>query len=173
MTSEKIDQILKSLPHLPGVYKYFNKSGELIYVGKAKNLRKRVASYFTKEPESRKARNLVASIHHLEFTIVDTERDALLLENSLIKQNQPRYNISLKDDKTYPYIIIKNEPFAWVFLTRNLIKDGSEYFGPFTNVGKIRELLELIRTLVPLRKNHSELFIRVTEKGKLKVSPEY
>lgn len=173
MTSEKIQQMLATLPHLPGVYKYFNKAGELIYVGKAKNLRKRVASYFTKEYDSKKTRNLVESIHRLEFTIVNTERDALLLEDSLIKHFQPRYNINLKDDKSYPYVVIKKEPFPRVFLVRNLIKDGSEYFGPFTNVGKIKEMLDLIRTLVPLRKNHTELFIRITENGKLKVSPEY
>lgn len=173
MTSENIKQLLENVPHLPGVYKYFNKSGELIYVGKAKDLRKRVASYFTKKHENRKTHHLVASIDHLEFTIVDTEGDALLLENSLIKQFLPRYNISLRDDKSYPYVVIKNEPFPRVYLIRNIIKDGSEYFGPFTNVGKIRELLEFIRTLLPLRKEYNELFIRVTENGKLKISPEY
>ncbi|WP_310993728.1 GIY-YIG nuclease family protein [Aequorivita marina] len=173
MTSEKTKQMLADLPHLPGVYKYFNKAGELIYVGKAKDLRKRVASYFTRDYDSRKTQNLVESINRLEFTIVNTERDALLLENSLIKHFQPRYNINLKDDKSYPFVVIKNEPFPRVFLARNWIKDGSEYFGPFTNVGKIKEMLELIRSLVPLRKNHTELFIRITENGKLKVSPEY
>lgn len=173
MKSDKIQQLLENLPHLPGVYKYFNKAGTLIYVGKAKDLRKRVTSYFTKDPENKKTFNLIENIHHLEYIIVNTEQDALLLENSLIKYFQPRYNISLKDDRTYPYIVIKNEPFPRVFLTRNVIEDGSEYFGPFTNVAQIRELLELLRTLVPLRKNHTELFIRVTEKGKLKVSPEY
>lgn len=173
MKSEKIQQLLESLPHLPGVYKYFNREGILIYVGKAKDLRKRVASYFTKEPENPKTRNLVENIRHMEFTIVDTERDALLLENSLIKNFQPRYNINLKDDKTYPYIVIKNELFPRVFLTRNIFEDGSEYFGPFTNVGRIRELLELIRTLIPIRMNNHDLFIRVTKKGRLKVNPEY
>lgn len=167
MKSEKIQQLLENLPHLPGVYKYFNKAGTLIYVGKAKNLHKRVASYFTKEPENRKTSKLIENIHNVEYTIVNTEQDALLLENSLIKHFQPRYNISLKDDKTYPYIVIKNEPFPRVFLTRNVIEDGSEYFGPFTNVSKLRGLLELLRTLVPLRKNHTELFIRVIEKRKL------
>lgn len=173
MKSEKIQQLLENLPNLPGVYKYFDKAGTLIYVGKAKNLRKRVASYFTKEPENRKTFNLIEKIDHLEFTIVNTEQDALLLENSLIKHFQPRYNINLKDDKTYPYIVIKKEAFPRVFLTRNIIEDGSEYFGPFTSVVKIRELLDIIRSLFPLRKNHTELFIRVTEKGKLKVSSEY
>lgn len=173
MTNDEIKKLLAPLPHLPGVYRYFNKDGELIYVGKAKNLRKRVASYFTKKPESRKARHLVESIHHLEFTLVDTERDALLLENSLIKHHQPRYNINLKDDKTYPYIVIKNELFPRIFLTRNVIKDGSEYYGSFTNVGKIRGLLELIRTIIPIRTNNHNLFIRVSEDGKLRVNPEY
>lgn len=173
MTPDEIKKLLDPLPHFPGVYRYFNKDGELIYVGKAKNLRKRVASYFTKKPESRKARHLVESIHHLEFTIVDTERDALLLENSLIKHYQPRYNINLKDDKSYPYIVIKNEPFPRIFLTRNVIKDGSEYYGPFTNVGKIRGLLELIRTLIPIRTNNHNLFIRTTDEGNLRVNPEY
>lgn len=173
MKSKKIQQLLENLPHLPGVYKYFDKAGTLIYVGKAKDLRKRVASYFTKEPENRKTFNLIENIDHLEFTIVNTEQDALLLENSLIKHFQPRYNINLKDDKSYPYIVIKNESFPRVLLTRNIIEDGSEYFGPFTSVVKIRELLELIRTLFPLRKNNTELFIRITKKGNLKVSPEY
>lgn len=173
MESDKIQEILGNLPHLPGVYKYFNKAGELIYVGKAKNLRKRVASYFTKKYDSRKTRHLVESIDSLEFTIVNTEHDALLLEDSLIKHFQPRYNINLKDDKSYPFVVIKKEVFPRVFLVRNIIKDGSEYFGPYTNVGKIKEMLDLIRSLVPLRKNHTELFIRITENGMLKVSPEY
>ena len=173
MKSEKIQQLLENLPHLPGIYKYFDNDGTLIYVGKAKNLRKRVASYFTKEPENRKTLNLIENIDHLEFTIVNTEQDALLLENSLIKHFQPRYNINLKDDKSFPFIVITKEAFPRVFLTRNVIHDGSEYFGPFTSVVKIRELLDLIRTLFPLRKNNTELFIRITKKGNLKVSPEY
>lgn len=173
MAPHEIKKLLQPLPSLPGVYRYFNKEGELIYVGKAKNLRKRVASYFTKKPESRKARHLVEGIHHLEFTIVNTEREALLLENSLIKNYQPRYNINLKDDKSYPYIVIKNEPFPRIFLTRNIIKDGSEYYGPFTNIGKTRGLLELIRTLVPIRTNNHNLFIRTTDEGNLRVNPQY
>ncbi len=173
MTNKKFRQLLESLPHLPGVYKYFDEAGIPIYVGKAKDLKKRVTSYFTKEPENYKTRKLVEKIHHIEFTIVDTERDAFLLENSLIKNFQPRYNINLKDDKSYPYIVIKNEPFPRVFLTRNIVRDGSEYFGPFTDVGKIRELLQLIRSLIPLRINQLELFLRISKKGKLKVSPEY
>lgn len=173
MQSSKIQQVLENLPHLPGIYKYYNHSEKLIYVGKAKDLRKRVASYFTKTSEDQKTRNLVKNIHQIEFTIVDTERDALLLEDSLIKNFQPYYNINRKDDKSYPYIVIKNEPFPRVFLTHNIVMDGSEYFGPFTQVGKIRELLELLRSIIPMRKNHLELFLRVTKKGNLKVSPEY
>lgn len=173
MTKEEIKIFLEPIPHFPGVYRYFNKDGEMIYVGKAKNLRKRVASYFTKTPESRKTRKLVESINRVEFTIVDTERDALLLENSFIKEFRPRYNINLKDDKSYPYVVIKNETFPRVFLTRNKIEDGSEYFGPFTNVGKIRSLLDIIRTLIPIRSNNHNLFIRVLDNGKLKVYPEY
>lgn len=173
MTSREIQQFLKTLPHLPGVYKYFDNSRKPIYVGKAKDLRKRVSSYFTKTHESQRIRNLVKNIHHIEFTIVDTEREALLLEDSLIKHLRPRYNIDLKDDKSYPYIVIKNESFPRIILTRKIMMDGSEYFGPFTNVGKIRELLELIRTSIPLRKNNLDLFLRITHKNELKVSPEY
>lgn len=173
MKSGEIQQLLEPLPHLPGVYRYFNNTGKLIYVGKAKDLRQRVSSYFTKKPDNQKTQNLLKNIHHVEFTIVDTERDAFLLEDSLIKNLQPRYNINLKDDKSYPYIVIKNESFARVYLTRKVIMDGSEYFGPFTNVGKIRELLELIRSIIPLRTNHLDLFLRITEKGKLNVSPQY
>lgn len=172
MQSSKIQQVLESLPHLPGIYKYYD-SEKLIYVGKAKDLRKRVASYFRKIPEDQKTRNLVKNIHHIEFTIVDTERDALLLEDSLIKNYQPYYNINRKDDKSYPYIVIKNEPFPRVFLTHKTVMDGSEYFGPFTQVGKVRELLEFLRSIIPMRKDHLELFLRVTKKGNLKVSPEY
>lgn len=172
MKKSEIQQFLETLPNLPGVYKYYDHSGKLIYVGKAKDLRKRVTSYFVKTHENQKTRNLVKNIHRIEFTVVDTERDAFLLEDSLIKNFRPRYNINLKDDKSYPYIVIKNEPFPRVFLTHKVIMDGSEYFGPFTQVGKIRELLELVRSIIPLRKNHLDLFLRITKKGKLKVSPE-
>jgi excinuclease ABC subunit C len=173
MTSEEFQRVGGSLPHLPGVYKYFDEAGTLIYVGKAKDLRKRVASYFVKRPDNYKTRKLVENIHHLEFTIVDTEQDAFLLENSLIKQFQPRYNINLKDDKSYPYIVIKNEPFPRVFLTRRVVRDGSEYLGPFTGVGKVRDLLEFIRTYIPLRTCSLNLSPRVIEKGKLRVCLEY
>lgn len=173
MKNDHIKGLLKNLPHLPGVYKYYNKEGELIYVGKAKDLQKRITSYFSKTPENKKTFNLIKNIQGLEFTIVNTEQDALMLENSLIKHFQPRYNINLKDDKSFPYIVITNENFPRVFLTRNMIKDGSEYYGPFTSVVKTRGLLELIRNQFPLRKHNQELFIRINEDGNLKVSPEY
>lgn len=173
MTSGEFQEIAATIPHLPGVYKYFDEAGGLIYVGKAKDLRKRVTSYFVKRPDNYKTRKLVEHIRHLEFTIVDTEQDAFLLENSLIKQFQPRYNINLKDDKSYPYIVIKNEPFPRVFLTRRVIRDGSEYLGPFTGVGKVRDLLEFIRTYIPLRTCGLNLSPRVIEKGRLRVCLEY
>src|SRR6185295_10053244 len=131
-------QIAQSIPHQPGCYKYYSLSEELLYVGKAKDLRKRVSSYFNKTVDNNKTRRLVALIHRLEFTVTDTEHDAFLLENSLIKHYQPRFNISLKDDKTYPYIVIKKEPFPRVFFTRKLIRDGSEYLGSSTGLGRVR-----------------------------------
>ena len=124
---------LKSLPEVSGVYQYYDKSDRIIYVGKAKNLKKRVSSYFNKVHEYKKTNVLVKNIVRIEHIVVDTEMDALLLENNLIKKHQPRYNVLLKDDKTYPWICIKKEAFPRVFYTRKLIKDGSEYFGPFTN----------------------------------------
>lgn len=151
MTPETYQKISKTLPHLPGIYKYFNEENELIYVGKAKNIRKRVSSYFTKTFTGYKTHELVKRIERIDFTIVNNEHDAFLLENSLIKEYQPRYNINLKDDKSYPYIVIKKEPFPRVFLTRNRINDGSEYLGPFTSAGKVRELLRFIKEFIPLR----------------------
>ena len=125
MTAAEFSQISHTIPIQAGIYKYYDEGGELLYVGKAKSLRKRVSSYFVKNHDSFKTRKLVQSIHHIEFTIVNSEQDAFLLENSLIKQFQPKFNINLKDDKTYPYIVIKNEPFPRVFLTRQKIEDGS------------------------------------------------
>lgn len=173
MTQEGFQQVAGTIPHQPGVYKYFDDASKLIYVGKAKDLKKRVSSYFVKTQDNYKTRKLVQHIHHIEFTIVDTEQDAFLLENSLIKQFQPRYNINLKDDKSYPYVVIKNEPFPRVFLTRRVIKDGSEYIGPFTSVGKVRELLEFIRTYIPLRTCGLSLTTRLIHSGKYKVCLEY
>ncbi|MDP4148520.1 MAG: excinuclease ABC subunit UvrC [Bacteroidota bacterium] len=173
MNQEEFSHIAHTIPGEPGIYKYFDGSRELIYVGKAKNLRKRVGSYFTKTFTTYKTHELVQRIRHIEFTIVSSEQDAFLLENSLIKQFQPRFNINLKDDKTYPYIVIKKEPFPRVFLTRHQINDGSEYLGPFTSVGKVRELLDLVKNNIQLRTcklNLSETNIR---KGKFKICLEY
>ena len=151
MIAEQYQQLSHTIPQQPGIYKYFDSSNELIYVGKAKNLRKRTASYFSKTFVGQKTYELVKRIHRIEFTIVDNEHDAFLLENALIKEYQPKYNINLKDDKSYPYIVIKREPFPRVFITRKKIKDGSEYIGPFTNALMIRELLLFIKQMVPLR----------------------
>ena len=173
MTSKQFHQIAHTLPHQPGIYKYFDDTGYLLYVGKAKDLRKRVSSYFTKTFTSYKTHELVQRIHHIEFTIVNSEQDAFLLENSLIKQFMPMFNINLKDDKTYPYIVIKKEPFPRIFLTRNKINDGSEYIGPFTSAGKVRELLNFIRQHIPLRTCKLPLTALNIEKGKFKVCLEY
>jgi len=145
MKQEDFQKIASTIPTEAGIYKYFDDEESLVYVGKAKNLRKRVSSYFTKTFTNYKTHELVNRIKRIEFTIVNSEQDAFLLENSLIKEFQPKYNINLKDDKSYPFIVIKNEPFPRVFLTRNKINDGSEYLGPFTSVGKVRELLDFIR----------------------------
>ncbi|MCD6111822.1 MAG: excinuclease ABC subunit UvrC [Bacteroidales bacterium] len=149
---EKLSSIIKTLPEKPGVYQFFDKNDEIIYIGKAKKLKKRVASYF-KNPESLsgKIAVLVKKIFDIKFIVVNSEIDALLLENNLIKKYKPRYNILLKDDKTYPWICIKNEPFPRVFATRNIIKDGSLYFGPYASVKTMNTLLELIRQLYPIR----------------------
>ncbi|MBC9911243.1 excinuclease ABC subunit UvrC [Chitinophaga varians] len=173
MTAAEFQQISHTIPLNAGIYKYYDKDGALLYVGKAKSLRKRVGSYFVKYHDNFKTRKLVEHIHHIEFTIVDSEQDAFLLENSLIKQFQPRYNINLKDDKTYPYIVIKHEPFPRVFFTRNVIKDGSDYLGPFTSVGRVREILEVIRYNIPLRTCNLNLSDQNIKKGKFKVCLEY
>ena len=173
MTPGVFQTIIKSLPNQPGIYKYFDDKNELIYVGKAKNIRKRVSSYFTKTFTGYKTHELVQRIEKIEFTIVDSEQDAFLLENSLIKQFQPKFNINLKDDKTYPYIVIKNEPFPRIFLTRTKINDGSEYLGPFTSVGKVRELLSFIKEFIPLRTCKLKLIQQNILKKKFKVCLEY
>ncbi len=173
MTSEAFQQIAHTIPHQPGIYKYFDAQNELLYVGKAKDLRKRVSSYFTKTFTSYKTHELVKRIHHLEFTIVNSEQDAFLLENSLIKNFKPKYNIDLKDDKTYPYIVIKKEPFSRIFLTRKKIQDGSEYLGPFTSAGKVRELIDFIKQYIPLRTCKLNLTKTNIQKGKFKVCLEY
>ena len=164
---------IKSLPNSPGVYQYFDKEDKILYVGKAKNLKKRVASYFTKNQVNGKTRVLVKKIVSIKHIVVETETDALLLENNLIKKYQPRYNVLLKDDKTYPWICIKNEPFSRVFLTRNVFKDGSEYFGPYTSVRTVRALLSLIKELYPLRTCAYNLSANNITNKKYKICLEY
>jgi excinuclease ABC subunit C len=173
MTKEEFSRILQTIPHQPGCYKYYDVQNELLYVGKAKDLRKRVSSYFNKTVDNYKTHRLVSLIHVIDFTVTDTEHDAFLLENSLIKHYQPRFNIELKDDKTYPYIVIKKEHFPRVFLTRRVIRDGSEYLGPFTGLGKVKELLELIKHNIPLRTCNLKLTPANIAKGKFKVCLEY
>jgi excinuclease ABC subunit C len=150
-SDENLSLKIKTLPEKPGIYQYFDAAGSIIYVGKAKNIKKRVASYFTKNQENGKTRLLVKRIADIQYMVVDSELDALLLENNLIKKYQPKYNIQLKDDKTYPWICIKNEPFPRVFPTRTLIRDGSRYFGPYASVKVMHTLLSLIKELYPLR----------------------
>ena len=164
---------IKSLPNSPGVYQYFDKEDKILYVGKAKNLKKRVASYFNKNQENGKTRVLVKKIASIKHIVVETETDALLLENNLIKKYQPRYNVLLKDDKTYPWICIKKEPFPRVFLTRNVYKDGSEYYGPYTSVRTVRALLSLIKELYPLRTCAYNLSKQNIENKKYKICLEY
>lgn len=173
MTQEQFQQIASTIPLAPGVYKYFDAGDTLLYVGKAKSLRKRISSYFSKTFTSYKTHELVQRIARIEFTIVDSEQDAFLLENALIKQYQPRFNIELKDDKSYPFIVIKKEPFPRIFLTRRKINDGSEYLGPFTSVGKVRELIDFIRRNIPLRTCKLNLSEANIKKGKYKVCLEY
>ena len=144
MSQPTLEVQLKTLPNQPGVYQYFDAEGTIIYVGKAKNLKKRVSSYFTKTHDNGKTRVLVKKIATIKHIVVDTETDALLLENNLIKKYQPRYNVMLKDDKSYPWICIKNERFPRVFSTRRVVKDGSEYFGPYTSMKTVSTLLDLI-----------------------------
>jgi excinuclease ABC subunit C len=170
----KFKQIQPTIPTNPGIYKYYDKDDKLLYVGKAKNLKKRVSSYFAKKKfEGARLKLLVKRISRIEFTVVNNEQDALLLENSLIKQFQPKYNIQLKDDKTYPFICIKNERFPRVFLTRNPIDDGSEYLGPFTSVNRVKSLLRISQQLFPLRSCKLNLSERNISEGKFKVCLEY
>ena len=149
--SDKIKSILKTIPTDPGVYRYYDEKGEIIYVGKAKNLKRRVSSYFNKQQQSAKVKVLVSRIADIKFTVVANEMEALLLENNFIKQYKPRYNIMLKDDKTYPWICVKNERFPRVFLTRKKVNDGSIYFGPYPSVMTAKTLLEMLRQLYPIR----------------------
>jgi len=171
--SDLIEIQLKSLPQVAGVYQYFDKSDRVIYVGKAKNLKKRVSSYFNKVHDNKKTTVLVKNIVRIEHIVVETEMDALLLENNMIKKYQPRFNVLLKDDKTYPWICIKKEPFPRVFYTRRVIKDGSEYFGPYTNMKTVMTLLGLVRSLYPLRSCKFDLSEDKVNAGKYKVCLEY
>lgn len=173
MTSEEFKPFRESLPNLPGIYKYLNEGGEIIYIGKAKDLKKRVSSYFTSADHTNRIRRMIHFIRRIEFVIVDTEQDAFLLENSLIKKYQPRYNVMLKDDKTYPFICIKKEPFPRVFFTRKVIKDGSEYLGPYTSTYTARLILDLLKNIFPLRTCNLDLSAQKIETGKYKVCLEY
>ena len=173
---EKFDYraALKNIPHKPGVYQYWDSEKELIYIGKAKDLRNRVSSYFNKDTQiNAKTRVLVSKIRNITFTIVDTEVDAWLLENSMIKKHQPRYNVMLKDDKTYPWIIIKNENYPRIYWTRRLIRDGSKYLGPYASVSMMHTILGLIKETYPLRTCNLNLTRENIEKGKFKVCLEY
>jgi excinuclease ABC subunit C len=173
--SEKFDYraALKNVPHKPGVYQFWDKDKELIYIGKAKDLRNRVTSYFNNPNVNGKTRVLVSKINNITFTIVDTEVDAWLLENSMIKKHQPRYNVMLKDDKTYPWIIIKNENYPRIFWTRRIIRDGSKYLGPYASVSMMHNILGLIKETYPLRTCNLALTRENIEKGKFKVCLEY
>jgi len=173
MTAAEFQNIISGIPQEPGIYKYYNEANELIYVGKAKNIRKRVNSYFIKNLANYKTHELVQRIKRIDFTIVSSEQDAFLLENSLIKEYQPIFNINLKDDKSYPFIIIKNEPFPRVFLTRKKINDDSVYLGPYTSVKKVRELIEFIRHTIPLRTCSLNLTEKNIRQKKFKVCLEY
>jgi len=174
LNEASIKTIIAGLPEKPGIYQFFSRDRELLYVGKAKNLKKRVSSYFNRlSSSSRKLQILVNRIDDIGYMIVDTESDALLLENNLIKKHQPRYNVLMKDDKTFPWICIKNEDFPRVFTTRHIEKDDSEYFGPYTSVVMVRTLMELIRKLFPLRNCYYNLTPENIESGKFKVCLEY
>lgn len=170
---DDLRKIISLLPVSPGIYQYFDNQGTIIYIGKAKNLKKRVSSYFVKQPENRKTAILIRNIADIRHLVVDSEEDALLLENNLIKKYQPRYNIRLKDDKTYPWICIKNERFPRVFKTRQVIRDGSEYFGPFTSWLTVSTLLDLFRKIYKLRTCNFFLSKENVEKGKYRVCLEY
>ena len=172
-TSEYLKGIVLNLPEGPGIYQYLNKEGVIIYVGKAKNLKRRVYSYFSKDHQSAKTRMLVSKIADIRYIVVNSEEDALLLENNLIKKYKPRYNVLLKDDKTYPSICISNEYFPRIYKTRKIIRDGSNYFGPYSHVPSMMALLELIKKLYPLRTCHLALTPENIAQGKFKVCLEY
>lgn len=173
MPLDDLKRVISLLPQLPGIYQYFNSEGKIIYVGKAKNLRKRVSSYFTKQHSDRKTAVLVSKIAEIRHIVLESEEDALLLENNFIKNFQPRYNVLLKDDKSFPWICIKNERFPRIFYTRNVIRDGSSYFGPYASVQMVKTILEVIRRLFPLRNCTLNLSKANIENRKFKVCLEY
>lgn len=173
MAEASVTLQISTLPEAPGVYQYYDKDGKLLYVGKAINLKKRVRSYFTKHHDNARTRLLVKRIKNIKHIVVETETDALLLENNLIKKYQPKYNVMLKDDKSYPWLCIKNERFPRVFPTRKLIKDGSEYYGPYTSMKTVHTLLDLIKGLYPLRTCNYDLTEEKIKAGKYKVCLEY
>ncbi|MDD3005457.1 excinuclease ABC subunit UvrC [Flavobacterium sp.] len=173
MESTALALQIQTLPDNPGVYQYYDKDGKLLYVGKAKNLRKRVSSYFNKVHDVARTNVLVKKIKTIKHIVVPTETDALLLENNLIKKYQPRYNVLLRDDKTYPWICIKKEPFSRIFSTRRMIKDGSDYFGPYTSFKTVHTILDLIKELYPLRTCNYDLSEKNIQSGKFKVCLEY
>jgi excinuclease ABC subunit C len=173
MSLPSLDIQIQTLPDSPGVYQYYDQEGKILYVGKAKNLKKRVASYFNKNHDNAKTNVLVRKIVEIKHIVVSSEADALLLENNLIKKLQPRYNVLLKDDKTYPWICIKKEPFSRIFPTRRMIKDGSEYYGPYTNFKTVNTILDLIAALYPLRTCNYDLSDGNVKLGKYKVCLEY
>nr|WP_314836103.1 excinuclease ABC subunit UvrC [uncultured Flavobacterium sp.] len=173
MTNPTIALQIQTLPDNPGVYQYYDKEGKILYVGKAKNLKKRVSSYFNKIHDTAKTNVLVKKIVTIKHIVVPTETDALLLENNLIKTLQPRYNVLLRDDKSYPWLCIKKEPFSRIFSTRRMVKDGSEYFGPYTSFKTVNTILELIKELYPLRTCNYDLSQSNIDSGKFKVCLEY
>ena len=173
MSQIPIDVQLSALPNGPGVYQFYDKDDKILYVGKAKNLKKRVSSYFNKNHEYGKTRVLVKKIKRIKHIVVPTESDALLLENNLIKEYKPRYNVMLKDDKSYPWLCLKNERFPRLFPTRRVIKDGSEYYGPYTSMKTVRTLLDLIKSVYPLRTCNYDLSEEKIKGGKYKVCLEY
>ena len=172
-TNEYLRGIVLNLPSSPGIYQYLNKEGVIIYVGKAKNLKRRVYSYFSKEHQSAKTRVLVSKIADIRYIVVNTEEDALLLENNLIKKYKPRYNVLLKDDKSYPSICVSNEYFPRVFKTRQIIRNGSTYYGPYSHIPSMQAVLDLIKKLYPLRTCHLALTPENIRQGKFNVCLEY
>ena len=171
--TDEIKNTLAVIPNKPGCYQFLDEKGKVIYVGKAKDLKKRVSSYFAKTHEHPKTRILVRNIRHIKYVVVDTEEDTFLLENNLIKEFQPRYNVMLKDDKTYPSIVVKNELFPRVFQTRNIVRDGSKYFGPYTSVMSVRMLLEMFRKVYKVRTCRLNLTPENIAAGKFNVCLEY